>query len=249
MKKRGSHRWIVILIIVLVVAGGWRYWHKQLRHRLIPRRFGVVEQGQLYRSGKIHPELIRRVVEKNGIDVIVSLSGSYEPDEMVAEELGLELHQYRLHGDGTGDIRVYADAIENIVEATEQEKAVLVHCSAGTMRTGAAVAFYRMLIQGCRDSGAILEEMRKYDWKTKKTVLPEYVNRNMYTLARILKARGIIDETPEPIPQLECKGVRTYSFDELRMMDRAVSIEWVGGAEGESSGRTEAATERAAGRI
>lgn len=230
MGKPRANRWIVIFIVVLIVAGGWRYWHKQLRHRVIPRRFGVVEHGQVYRSGKIHPQLIRKVIEKNGIDVIVGLSGRYEPEAAVAEELDLEANWYHLHGDGTGDIRVYADAIENIVEATGQGKAVLVHCSAGTMRTGAAVAFYRMLVQGQCDSRRIVEEMKKYDWKTKDSVLPSYVNRNIYTLAVMLKARGVIDEIPNPIPQIESKGAKTYSLEELRNLDSAAaSVRWGAG--------------------
>jgi len=225
MKRNGSNRLTTIIIIVLVVAGGWRYWHKQIRPRVIPRRFGVVEQGQLYRSGKIHPRLLRKVVEKNGIEAIVSLSGRYEPDEIVAEELSLELSQYYLFGDGTGDIRVYADAIEDIVRANNRGKPVLVHCAAGTMRTGAAVAFYRMLVQGQQDSELILRELKKYDWKTKQNMLPQYVNRNMYTLARILKDRGVIRAIPDPIPQLKAEGVRIYSFDELRALDTSLSSE------------------------
>jgi len=213
-----THGKMVLLLAAggLVLGGAWRYWRKELRHALSPLRFGVVEEGQLYRSGCIHGRLLRGVVEENGIGVIISLMGRYEPDEAVAKELGLELKQYLLKGNGTGDINIYADVIEDIVGAQEQGKAVLVHCTAGRMRTGAAVAFYRMLIQGESDSGSIVEEMIEFGWKPHRTVLPNYINENVHELARILKARGVIDEIVNPLPQIEYEGVKTFSGEEVQ---------------------------------
>ena len=63
---------------------------------------------------------------------------------------------YKLEGDGSGDINFYAETIEHIVEAKEAEKPILVHCAAGTMRTGAAVAFYRLLVLEEDDNKRIL---------------------------------------------------------------------------------------------
>lgn len=227
MKKKRSNRFNIILTIVLITVGvGWRYWHKDLRHKVIPRRFAAVEQGQVYRSGLIHPRILRKVLEKNDIQMIVSLRGRYKHEEAVARELGIELKQYRLDGDGSGDITYYANTIEHIVQAKEAGKPILVHCAAGTMRTGAAIAFYRMLVLGERDNRRILREMKKHGWRTKKTHLPNYVNRNMYRLAAILRDRGVIDEIPNPIPQIESRGATTYNLDQLQTMDSAAeSIE------------------------
>ncbi len=227
MEKKRSNRFNIILTIVLVTVGvGWRYWHKDLRHKVIPREFAAVEQGQVYRSGIIHPRILRKVLEKNDIQMIVSLNGSYKPEEAVAQELGIELKQYRLDGDGSGDITYYANTLEHIVRAKEAGKPILVHCAAGTMRTGAAIAFYRMLVLGERDNRRILREMKKHGWRTKKTDLPNYVNRNMYRLAAILRDRGVIDEIPNPIPQIESRGATTYNLDQLQTMDStAESIE------------------------
>ncbi len=227
MEKKRSDKFNVILIIVLVTVGvGWRYWHKELRYKVIPREFAAVEQGQVYRSGLIHPRILRKVLEKNDIQMIVSLRGRYKHEEAVARELGIELKQYRLDGDGSGDITYYANTLEHIVRAKEAGRPILVHCAAGTMRTGAAIAFYRMLVLGERDNGRILREMKKHGWRTKKTHLPNYVNRNMYRLASILRGRGIIDEIPNPIPQIESRRVTTYGFEELQTMESAAeSIE------------------------
>ncbi len=220
MEKKRSNKFNIILTIVLVTVGvGWRYWHKDLRHKVIPRRFSAVEQGQVYRSGCIHPRILRKVLEKNDIQMIVSLNGRYKHEEAVAEELGIELKQYRLDGDGSGDITYYANTLEHIVRAKEAGKPILVHCAAGTMRTGAAIAFYRMLVLGERDNRRILREMKKHGWRTKQTDLPNYVNRNMYRLAAILRDRGVIDEIPNPIPQIESRGATTYNFDQLQTMD------------------------------
>ncbi len=222
MKKKRSKRFNIILTVVLVAVGaGWRYWHKDLRFKVIPRRFAAVEQGQVYRSGLIHPRILRKVLKANDIQIIVSLNGGYKPEEAAAEELGIELKQYRLDGDGSGDITCYANTIEHIVRAKEAGKPILVHCAAGTMRTGAAIAFYRMLVLGQRDNRRILREWKKHGWKTNKTHLPNYVNRNMYRLASILRDRGIIDEIPNPIPQIESRRATTYNFDQLQTMDSA----------------------------
>jgi len=220
IKKARSHKLTVIVIVLIAGAvAGWRYWDKQLRDKIIPRQFAAVEQGQVYRSGCIHPRLIRKVIEENDIEVIVSLMGQYRPEEAAARELGIELKQYRLDGDGSGDIVLYANAIEHIVRAKEQGKPVLVHCSAGTMRTGAAVAFYRMLVLGQRDNGRIVGEMKKHGWKTRKIHLPDYINRHMYALAAILKDRGVIDKIPNPIPQIESRGATIYTIEELQRTD------------------------------
>jgi hypothetical protein len=220
IKKARSHKLTVTVIVLIAGAvAGWRYWDKQLRDKIIPRQFAAVEQGQVYRSGCIHPRLIRKVIEENDIEVIVSLMGQYRPEEAAARELGIELKQYRLDGDGGGDIVLYANAIEHIVRAKEQGKPVLVHCSAGTMRTGAAVAFYRMLVLGQRDNGRIVGEMKKHGWKTRKIHLPDYINRHMYALAAILKDRGVIDKIPNPIPQIESRGATIYTIEELQRTD------------------------------
>ena len=218
-RKKDLVNKIIIALVIATAIFGYRYWDKTLRDKLIPRRFAAVEEGVLYRSGCIDDRLIRNVLKKHNIQLIVSLMGQYPVEEQAAKDLGIELKQYRLDGDGRGDITVYADALEDVMRAKEQNKPALIHCVSGTMRSGAFTEFYRIIFEGQRDSKKIIRELKKYNWKTDQTDLPEYMNRNMYKLTSMLKERGVLDEIPDPLPQIEFKGVKTYTLEELKKLD------------------------------
>ena len=207
---------IIIAIVVTAAILGYRHWDKKIKDQYIPRRFAAIDEGKLYRSGCLHEKLIEKTLKEHNIQVIVSLMGKYETEEIAAKNLGIELNQYRLDGDGRGDITVYANALEDVAHAEEENKPVLIHCVSGTMRSGAFTAFYRMLFQGECDSKKLIREMRKYNWKTDQLYLPEYMNENMYTLCSMLVERGVLAEIPDPLPQLEYKGVKTYTLQELK---------------------------------
>lgn len=223
MAKNKSNHLNTVIIVVVVAAAifGYRTWDKKIKDQLIPRRFAAIVDGKIYRSGCLHERLIEKTLKEHNIQVIVSLMGKYETEEAAAENLGIELNQYRLDGDGRGDITVYANALEDVVRAEQNDKPVLIHCVSGTMRSGAFTAFYRMLFQGQTDSKKLIAEMRKYNWKTDQTYLPEYMNRNMYKLCSMLVERGVLDKIPDPLPQIQFKGVETYTLDQLKKLDKA----------------------------
>ena len=220
-KKKKDHTAVIIIVIVALSILGYRYWDKSLKDKIIPKRFAAIEEGKLYRSGCIHERLIRGVLKEHNIQLIVSLMGQYPVEEQVADEMGISLREYRLDGDGTGDIEVYANALEDVTKSLNEDKPALIHCVSGTMRSGAFTAFYRMLIKRERDYKKITDEMKKYNWKTDQLELPDYMNRNMYTLASMLKERGVIDEIPNPLPQIQFPGVKIYTLDELISIDQA----------------------------
>jgi protein-tyrosine phosphatase len=123
------------------------------------------------------------------------------------------VHFYRLEGDGTGDLENYVKALNAIVQATKAGKPVLVHCASGRQRTGGIVLFYRMLVNGNRDNRALVRELKKYGWKTKNTMVINYVNENMMEIALRLKELGVIGKLPTPIPQVRSRGAKTFEFD------------------------------------
>ena len=49
---------LTIGVIVAVIGGGIWVWEEVLEDRLIPKRFGVVVPGSIYRSGQLSPTLI-----------------------------------------------------------------------------------------------------------------------------------------------------------------------------------------------
>lgn len=191
------------LLILVLFAYTWK---EHLEDRLIPKRWGVVETGSIYRSGQLHPALIERVLVENGIGVIVDLNGKragkieHETEDQVASRLGIEKTRYPLNGDGTGNIEQYAQAIVAIDQAVKTGQPVLVHCSAGSQRTGGVIAMYRLLVQK-KSVTSILEEMEHYDWDPEDDrALSAYLDDHVDTLAQRLVSLSVIEEVPKSFP-------------------------------------------------
>src|SRR5262249_3927257 len=139
-------RWIAaaVVLVAAVIAAN----HRQitaLRDRFIPKRWGVVEEGKIYRSGQISRHLIRQMLVTNRIQTVVDLTWD-DPNETnhVAElaaiaDLGIERKLCPLQSDGTGDVHIYGQAVAEVARAARAGTPVLVHCAAGTQRTGGVV--------------------------------------------------------------------------------------------------------------
>lgn len=132
---------------------------------LVPKNFGVVREGAIYRSGELTPQAMRTVVEKYGIRTIIDF-GAHDHDpagerreQAATDSLGVERTVLLMQGDGTGDPNNYVEALRIMTDPEKQP--VLVHCAAGAQRTGCAVALYRSIVQGWDDDKA-LEETRQY---------------------------------------------------------------------------------------
>ena len=109
---------------------------------------------------------------------------------------------FPLRGNGTGRIERYADAIETLVRSQHSGIPALVHCYAGTQRTGAFVSFYRLLIRGDRPD-KVYEDLGRYGWDPgSDRVLLDYVNSHMRVMADLLVQRHVLDHVPDEIPRL-----------------------------------------------
>jgi protein tyrosine/serine phosphatase len=198
----------IIAAFLLCFIGSFGLWEGLLKDAFFPKRFGIVEPGRIYRSGQLSRWLIERTLLKYNIKVIVSLTGDSnetadkDEEQEVVEKLGIEKHVFLLGGNGTGDVNNYAKAIAAICQAKEKGKSVLVHCASGTQRSGGVIAVYRLLIEK-KDMPFVLNEMTSYDWNPQKNpnLLP-YLNNNMGKMAFLLKQMGVIDEIPNPLPQI-----------------------------------------------
>jgi protein tyrosine/serine phosphatase len=191
-----------------IVASAIALWTLVLRDRFVPKRFGAVVPGKVFRSGQISKYLIAEVVEKNGIGTIIDLN-NLDPNDAdqraeveVCESKGLSHFRFPLRGDATGHIDRYAGAVQAIVESEQAGRPVLVHCAAGSQRTGACVSFYRLLVR--RDPPeSVYRELVRYGWDPKANkVLLDYVNGHMHELAQLLVERHTIDCEPNPLPTL-----------------------------------------------
>ncbi len=197
----------VVLAVCLLGGAAW-LWDGILKDRLIPKRWGVVEGHQIYRSGQLAAALVKKTLASHGIKVIVALTApdpqdkDQQAEEKAAAELGVELLRFPLSGDGTGDVHQYAGALAALVQAERQSKPILVHCAAGVQRTGGAIAFYRLLVDR-KSPAEVVQELRQHGWSLRRNpkLLP-YLNDNLGRLATILHEKGLLDEIPSPLPVL-----------------------------------------------
>ena len=142
---------VVIAIAAAVAAGGWTLRYG-VRDNLIPRNFGVVESGQIYRSGRLSIAQLEAKIKEHNIKTIVDL-GAFGTDstmerlqQKTADALGVRRVRFGLQGDATGDPQDYVGALKIITDPANQP--VLVHCAAGAQRTSACVMLYRKGWQG-----------------------------------------------------------------------------------------------------
>lgn len=192
----------VLLVMALVFMGAWaaRY---NLRDNAIPRNFGVVEEGKVYRSGRLTPAATSSVVRRHAIKTIIDF-GAYAPGsveervaQQTAEALGVNRFRFSLHGDGTGDPMQYVYALR--LMAKPELQPVLIHCAAGAQRTSACVMFYRDIYQGLPIEKTYEEA---FDFKHDDTRNPElrpYVLRWSEKIKAAVKGGGEI-AGPEPTP-------------------------------------------------
>jgi predicted protein tyrosine phosphatase len=196
----------LICLAILLIGGGVWVWEGIIKDRVIPKRFGVVQEGQLYRSGLLSEALVKKVLLKYKIKVIINLAADssdnrdQKVEKQTATELSIERLTFPLRGDGTGDINDYARAIAAIVQAKQEHKPVLVHCNAGLQRTGGVIAAYQLLVEQ-KDPSFVYREFTRYDqdpWND--TALFNYVTSHMEELAVLLKKMGVISKIPSPLP-------------------------------------------------
>jgi len=143
--------WRAVLVAAVVIAAV-AYVANNVVPNVFPKRFHTVAKGEIYRSGKLTPASTASVVKANDIRTIIDL-GAFEAGSMedrraqqTADSLGVTRYRLQLWGDATGNPNAYLHALRLMTDPVNQP--VLVHCGAGTERTGCAVMLYRQIIEG-----------------------------------------------------------------------------------------------------
>ncbi len=197
----------VIIALIVLVVGGIVFYEEFYEERYVAERFGQVQgESYVFRSSQLPHPIVEKVFRKNDIDVVVDLTTEIPGDRKQDAEraaiktLGIESHRFPMGGDGVGTPASYVGAITEIHRAAQEGKRVLVHCQAGTQRTGGVLSAYRMLIRGASPS-EVYQESMIYDWEPDEdTAWPNFLNNNILAIAEGLVANGVIDSVPDPLP-------------------------------------------------
>ena len=199
---------VSFIILIALIIGWFVAWNNGVRDYLYPKRWGMVEKGLVYRSGRLSPNLIKQTLQKYQIKTIVNLCGrtpKKKPEVVASKELGIKVYTFPMSGNGIGKPEQYVAALKVIVDSVKKGQAVQVHCAAGSYRTGAVTALYQMLIEK-KSPETAYQEMLKYNYDPTTTKpygkLLIYLNKHMKFIAEQLKRDKVIKSLPNPIPQL-----------------------------------------------
>ncbi len=183
---------LVVAFAMLMVPA----WKEIIRPNMFPKRFAVVTEGKVYRSGELTPAALAEVVRENKIKTIVDLGAfieypeAEERERQTADAIGAVRYQFGLYGDATGNANYYLQALR-IMNDPEQQP-VLVHCGAGTHRTGCAIAMYRTIVEGVAPKVA-LEEATHFAYDpVKHTKFTEMFNTWQPRVAEAMKS-GVLE--------------------------------------------------------
>lgn len=160
-----TRRRLLVLAALLLCATGsvaiHRYWASRL-----PRRFAPVVAGKLYRSGAVTPAQLERLRRDYGIRRIICLLNPDAPitqaERAAAERLGLRWENVPLPGNGASTPAERREILRLLAE--DDAGPTLVHCAAGTNRTGLAVGLYRLHFQDW-SLDRVLVELRAFGFE------------------------------------------------------------------------------------
>lgn len=191
----------IIAAVAAVALGVW-IWDDAIAPDLFPKRFHTVVEGQVYRSGKLTPAAMERVVRRHGIRTVVDL-GAYEPgtpgdqrQARTAQALGVDRVRFNLVGDATGNPNYYVEALRIMRDPARWP--VLVHCGAGTERTGCVTILYREIEQGWDEERAFAEADDIGHSPTRNPKLRQVLEQWRAPIERALREGGPV-EGAQPI--------------------------------------------------
>ncbi len=182
--RRGLGLVSIISIVAAIVLLAFGYTNL-VHPNIFPKRFGVVVPGQVYRSGKLTTAALTKVIRQRDINTVIDLGAwvvdtpenrrASQREQETVEALGAQRFVFGLIGDATGDPNEYTEALRLLTDPANQP--VLVHCGAGTERTGFVVAIYRMHAEGLSLDEAYAEAERAGHSSTRNPHLREMLER------------------------------------------------------------------------
>lgn len=206
MSDRGTRLRTTLILSALALVLVGIAWDRRLDEHVIPKRFGTVEEGKIYRAGMLTPATFRKVIEEHGIRTIIDLGAweENEPGDRLAQEtaqiLGVTRYRFNLVGDSTGNPNYYVHALRLMNDPANQP--VLVHCGAGTERTGCLVMMHLNVTQGVPFEESY-KEARSYGHNPRRNPhFQQTVDRWADDIRHAFEHGGLVEGAdPLPVPQ------------------------------------------------
>lgn len=150
---------LCIAVGLTVLGFGGRGLYKHLRWK----RFAVVHEGRVYRSGQLEEHQFRQALKQLKLKSVICLNpDAVEWEQRLCAEAGVKCYSFPMPSSGLGDPEYFREIVG--ILSNERSQPVLVHCRAGVARTGASIALMRMAKEGWSYDRAIAE-LRSFERK------------------------------------------------------------------------------------
>jgi protein tyrosine phosphatase (PTP) superfamily phosphohydrolase (DUF442 family) len=129
---------LLTLAVLLFLGGAYGYVHGG-------GNFHEVEKGVIYRSSWLGADGLEKAIARYGVKSVLNLCGAqpgdawYDGETKVARQHGIVFRSLALSANTELDVKQVADLVEALRDAP---KPLLIHCRAGSDRTGLACAIY-----------------------------------------------------------------------------------------------------------
>ena len=134
-------RLTVIGTALAVGLGSWAWNEAQWK------KFAVVAPNAVYRSGQLKEAHFAAALDQLKLKTVVCLNPEFAARErLVCQARGVAFVYFPMPSNGHGEAEQFAEVLRLVRDPASQP--ILVHCSAGVARTGAAMALRRMLDEG-----------------------------------------------------------------------------------------------------
>lgn len=133
------------LAALLVAALGWAAWLQ------FTGNLHEVRRGELYRSAQLSPDQLAELIDRDGIASILNLRGRNETDDWWSAETAMARQKGVVHADfamSASTMPTPERLAELVALMRSLPKPILIHCHAGSDRTGLAAALYLAAIDG-----------------------------------------------------------------------------------------------------
>ena len=132
---------LAVLIGALLAYAGYMIYNAN---------FHTIVSGEAYRSGQMDAAQLSRVIQEYGIKSIINLRGTdapalYQGEMETAKRLGVQHYDFSLSAIDEITVPQMDEIIRTLREAP---KPVLIHCKAGSDRTGLVSALYCLTLKG-----------------------------------------------------------------------------------------------------